>query len=764
MFTLIDNMNIKTKLFVFTAATLVCIILVASAALYNEYRDNQNQLQLIEQTIYNNYDVNIRNQVENVITLLDGVYEKYESGELTLEESKKLGADLVRNLRYNGEGYFWVDTTEGVNVVLLGSDIEGTNRYDFHDAKGLPVLKNFIELAQQSGEGYQTYWFPKANQTEPMMKRGYVKLFEPFHWVVGTGNYIDDINEVIADKRQDVNRTFLIKICTISALFFFIVICTVFVVFLISKNMTTPLKKTIALANLISEGVLDAELENGTAGRKDEIGQLAASIEKMRHSIKELIEELTEEAEMLELEKELFSTTLKSIGDGVISTDQNGNIVIMNTVSEELTGWKQEEAMGKPFEDVFNIVNEFTRKKCVSPVTRALQLNKVVTLENHTILITKSGNEISIEDSAAPITDKNGLVIGTVLVFRDATEKKERQEKIEYLSYHDQLTGLYNRHFFEEELKKIDVERNLPLSIAMIDVNGLKLTNDAFGHESGDLLLKSVSNVLKGECRADDIISRIGGDEFVLLLPKTNHAETELIVKRIYKEIESQKINNIVLSVSIGWETKINSLEEIKEVYSKAEDYMYRKKITESQSMRNQTIKVIMHTLHEANSREKIHSERVSKLCRTIGETMKMEEEVLKELEITGLMHDIGKIAINNNILNKPGKLTEAEYEEIKRHPEISYHILKSADVYTRLADYVLSHHERWDGKGYPRGLSGEEIPFVARIITVADAYEAMTANRPYKEALSHESAMEELKRCAGTQFDPAIVAAFGNK
>lgn len=764
MFTLIDNMNIKTKLFTFTAVILICIILVASAALYNEYRDNQNQLQLIEQTIYNNYDVNIRNQVENVITLLDGVYEKYESGELTLEESKKLGADLVRNLRYNGEGYFWIDTTEGVNVVLLGSDVEGTNRYDFHDAKGLPVLKNFIELAQQSGEGYQTYWFPKANQTEPMMKRGYVKLFEPFHWVVGTGNYIDDINEVIADKRQEVNRTFLIKICTISALFFFIVICTVFVVFLISKNMTTPLKKTIALANLISEGVLDAELENGTAGRKDEIGQLAASVEKMRHSIKELIEELTEEAEMLELEKELFSTTLKSIGDGVISTDQNGNIVIMNTVSEELTGWKQEEAMGKPFEDVFNIVNEFTRKKCVSPVTRALQLKKVVLLENHTILITKSGNEISIEDSAAPITDKNGLVIGTVLVFRDATEKKERQEKIEYLSYHDQLTGLYNRHFFEEELKRIDVERNLPLSIAMIDVNGLKLTNDAFGHESGDLLLKSVSNVLKGECRADDIISRIGGDEFVLLLPKTNHAETELIVKRIYKEIESQKINNIILSVSIGWETKINPLEEIKEVYSKAEDYMYRKKITESQSMRNQTIKVIMHTLHEANSREKIHSERVSKLCRTIGETMKMEEEVLKELEITGLMHDIGKIAINNNILNKPGKLTEAEYEEIKRHPEISYHILKSADVYTRLADYVLSHHERWDGKGYPRGLSGEEIPFVARIITVADAYEAMTANRPYKEALSHESAMEELKRCAGTQFDPAIVAAFGNE
>ena len=177
--------------------------------------------------------------------------------------------------------------------------------------------------------------------------------------------------------------------------------------------------------------------------------------------------------------------------------------------------------------------------------------------------------------------------------------------------------------------------------------------------------------------------------------------------------------------------------------------------------MRNQTIKVIMHTLHEANLREKIHSERVSKLSRIIGEAMELEDEVLKELEITGLMHDIGKIAINNNILNKPGKLTEMEYEEIRRHPEISYHILKSADVYTRLAEYVLSHHERWDGNGYPRGLSGEDIPLVARIITVADAYEAMTANRPYKKPLSHEQAVEELKRCSGTQFDPEIVDAY---
>lgn len=461
---------------------------------------------------------------------------------------------------------------------------------------------------------------------------------------------------------------------------------------------------------------------------------------------------------LLREERSLFKTTLHSIGDGVISTDVNGTVDIMNGVAENLTGWSEAEAKGRPFEEVFNIINEFTRRPAENPVEKALKEDKIIELENHTLLIQKSGNEIPIEDSAAPIRDEKARSKGVVVVFRDCTEKKEKQEKIEFLSYHDQLTGLYNRHFFEAELKRLDTDRNLPFTIAMIDVNGLKLTNDAFGHEAGDQLLQRVAQVLKQECRSDDIISRVGGDEFVVLLPKTSHREAELIMKRIYQSVDQQHIDNVVVSVSIGWETKEMPEQDIKEVFSKAEDFMYRKKITESQSMRNHTIKVIMQTLHESNSREKIHSERVSKLSRKIGEAMELDSEVLKELEISGLMHDIGKIAINNSILDKPGKLTKDEYDEIKKHPEVSYHILKSADVYTRLAEHVLSHHEKWDGTGYPRGLAGSEIPLAARIISVADAYEAMTAARPYREVFTPEQALEELKQCSGTQFDPEIV------
>lgn len=758
MFKLIDNMKIKIKLFIFTASILICIIVVASITLYNEYLDKQNQLQLIEQTIYHNYDMNIKSQVDNVITLLDGLYKKYETGELTLEESKELGADLVRTIRYNDEGYFWIDTTEGVNVVLLGSSIEGTNRYHYQDARGTLVLKNFIELALESREGYQDYWFPKANQTKPLMKRGYVKLFEPFNWVVGTGNYIDDMNEVIADKRNELNHDFLIKICTICAFFLFISICTVLLVFLIAKNITHPLQRTIELANLISNGTLDVELEKEVIERKDEVGQLSASIKKMKDSIKVLIDELTDKAAMFELEKDLLSTTLKSIGDGVISTDRFGNIEIMNAVAEDLTGWSSKDALGLKFDTVFNIINGITREKCPSPMGKVFELGKIVELENNTLLIKKNGTEISIEDSAAPIFENNNIT-GAVIVFRDYTEKKEKQEKIEYLSYHDQLTGLYNRYFFEEELKRLDIEQNLPFTIAMLDVNGLKLTNDAFGHMMGDELLKIVAETLKKECRDDDIIARIGGDEFILLLPKTDYNDVELIIKRIYSGIETARLDNIIISVSIGWDTKTFKEQQMMDIFVKAEEHMYGRKLIESQSMRKETLQVIMKTLNETNERERIHSEKVSKISRKIGEIMNFDEKVLKELETAGLMHDIGKIAINNSVLNKPGKLTNFEYEEIKRHSEIGYQILKSVDKYSNLANYILSHHERWDGNGYPQGLKGKEIPDISRIIAVADAYEAMIADRPYKKSLSREEAIQELKRYAGIQFDPDIIS-----
>ena len=167
-------------------------------------------------------------------------------------------------------------------------------------------------------------------------------------------------------------------------------------------------------------------------------------------------------------------------------------------------------------------------------------------------------------------------------LLRDISERNKMEQQLQYLSYHDQLTGLYNRRFFEEELKRLDVQRNFPLSIVMGDVNGLKLVNDSFGHLVGDQLLKKVAEIITKGCRADEIIARLGGDEFVILLPKTDVHETELIFKRVQDLATKEKIGSVDISVSFGWETKNNEEENIEEVFKKAEAHMYKKKLFES--------------------------------------------------------------------------------------------------------------------------------------------------------------------------------------
>ncbi|MCW6074921.1 diguanylate cyclase [Clostridium sporogenes] len=347
---------------------------------------------------------------------------------------------------------------------------------------------------------------------------------------------------------------------------------------------------------------------------------------------------------------------------------------------------------------------------------------------------------------------------------RDIRERKEMENKLEYLSYHDQLTGLYNRRFFEKELKRLDAKKNLPLTIVMADVNGLKLVNDSFGHAAGDELLEKVSEVIKKGCRSNDIIARLGGDEFVILLPKTDIYETEQIVKNINALALKETVSAVNISISFGYGTKNKEGEKIEEILKKAEDYMYKKKLFESPSMRGKTIGAIISTLHEKNKREEEHSHRVSMLCQDMGHALGLTEGDTEELKTIGLLHDIGKIAIEENILNKREELTEDEWQEIKRHPEIGYRILNTVNDMLEIAEYVLYHHERWDGKGYPKGLKGEEIPLQSRIITIADAYDAMTSQRSYRNALQEETAIEELKINSGTQFDPELVRIFIEK
>ncbi|MHB1316043.1 MAG: HD domain-containing phosphohydrolase [Christensenellales bacterium] len=543
------------------------------------------------------------------------------------------------------------------------------------------------------------------------------------------------------------NFNIFILIDTVAGLIVFLIIFII-----LSKSITKPFEDLFH-----DVGAID--IAKNTFTKLSEQGNNEFS--SLRKSMNALLNKIETSQKELYDSREKLRATLVSVGDGVITVDRNSLVQFMNPVAQRLTGWKLEEAVNMPLETVFHIVNEYTKEPVESPVKAAFETGNIVELTNHTLLISKDGKQMPVEDNAAPIKDTMGNTIGCVLVFRDFSERKEKQRRIEYLSYHDQLTGLYNRTFFEEEIKRLDVKRNIPLSFVYADVNGLKIINDAFGHENGDKLIQKVADVFKKECRADDIIARTGGDEFVILLPKTDAEYVEKIVKRIKEKITQIKINDIFVSVSLGWETKRDVNQLSLEVLKSAENYMYQKKILNRSNNRNGIIKAILTVLFQKCPREEAHSRRVSMFCERIGKAFKLSADDIKELGTAGELHDIGKISVDEAILNNDRDLNEMEWHQIKQHPETGYRLLGATSEFFNIAEYVFAHHERWDGKGYPKGLKGESIHWKARVIAVADAYDAMTCERSYRKSMSNEEAIEEIRRNSGTQFDPEIARVF---
>ena len=370
-----------------------------------------------------------------------------------------------------------------------------------------------------------------------------------------------------------------------------------------------------------------------------------------------------------------------------------------------------------------------------------------------------------IIDATVANMDDNQSIEGILITIHDISERKNKEKEILYLSYHDVMTGLYNRTFFEAEKTRLDTERQLPISIIMGDANGLKLTNDAYGHAAGDQLLVEIAAILKKCCRKEDIIARIGGDEFCILLPQTDSTTAQAICRRIYQSCETyrethENINHFP-SISLGFATKTSADDSINDILKDAEDHMYRSKLLERKSTHSSIINSIAATLQESSNDTKEHSDRMIHMARDLGAALNLVDEQLLELELLARLHDIGKISIDRSILSKPGKLTEEEWVKVRQHPEIGYRIAQASLDLVRISHLILSHHERWDGQGYPQGLKGTDIPLLARIIAVIDAYDAMTQDRPYRKAMPEEAAVKEIIDHAGDQFDPRIARIF---
>jgi diguanylate cyclase (GGDEF)-like protein/PAS domain S-box-containing protein len=492
---------------------------------------------------------------------------------------------------------------------------------------------------------------------------------------------------------------------------------------------------------------------------------MAETISSLVNNLEAKVEERTLEWENLNDElienKEQLQLILDSTAEAIYGINTDGNCTFCNASSLRLLGYQdQDDLLGKnmhwQIHHSYKDGSSFPLEKC--NIFRSFQEGKGTHVDNE-VFWKNDGASINVEYYSYP-QFKDGKVMGTVVTFMDNTERKTAEERIKYLGEHDSLTDLYNRVFFENAMNEFDSEENLPVSIIFCDVNGLKLTNDIFSHAAGDALIKKCAEVMKEVCRDSDIVARVGGDEFIILLPNTPASIAEKIIERVSNELAKVKIEAIHCSMSMGHETKTEIGQDIEKIMASAENKMYSEKTLKQKIIHSDLINSIITTLHERSPHEKTHSDSVSELCVRLGKAMNLSETELKKLKDAGYYHDIGKIVFDDHLLHYEKPFTEEQIREIQDHTVIGYRILNLFEDTLDLAENVYSHHEKWDGTGYPKGLKGKEIPLIARIISLIERYDTMlNGDRDNPEC--RKKVLKMIEEMAGIKFDPEIADIF---
>jgi diguanylate cyclase (GGDEF)-like protein len=364
-------------------------------------------------------------------------------------------------------------------------------------------------------------------------------------------------------------------------------------------------------------------------------------------------------------------------------------------------------------------------------------------------------NSVEVEEfnDAGKITLVGGIMV-------DVTETRKREERIRFLANHDVLSNLYNRNYFEQYISTKLPEK---YSLCIFDLDGLKLINDAFGHLEGDRVIKVIASLLEETYINNYFIARIGGDEFVVLLDVVTVKEVAALFEVFdNKVVEYNKNSTIEINVSRAGIIASSNQDSFEKAFTAAENRMYKRKLNNRSSRKSKVLDSIIETLNQKTEETREHSDRLGLLAvQTMKELNMTRESEKEDILLLAKVHDIGKITIPDYILNKPGKLTVPEFEIIKKHCEAGYKIIKNITDSDPVSTGVLSHHENYDGSGYPQGLAGNDISIYARIISVVDAFDAMTSKRVYQAIKTPAEAIEELLLCSGTQFDPYIVNAF---
>lgn len=504
---------------------------------------------------------------------------------------------------------------------------------------------------------------------------------------------------------------------------------------------------------LIAKDGVELQIADSASPIRDYDGTITGGVLVFR----DITEQSRKEREVKEREEEL-QAIFDTVDSGIILVNKNTYIIEANNTMARMLNCNYDDLIGTSYMDH---VHSSESEEASSNFNKLVN-GEVTHLNIERLYKRKDGTNFWGTLSAKRLYYPNGSFWCLVGSITDINERKIMEERLTEMSLKDILTGLYNRNFFEEEMKRLSKERHAPMGVLVCDLDGLKFINDTLGHEYGDKLLKKTSSLLKQNFRSSDIVARIGGDEFAVLLTETKPEIVEQMIKRLRETVENYNNSNPSIPISLSMGYSLNGgREDIQQIFREADDKMYREKIQREDSSRNYILQALTKSLQVRDFETEGHSDRLRNLIISLANSFNLPQDFINELSLLARFHDIGKVGVSDNILYKEDSLTEEESEEMRLHSAKGHQIASSIPDLEPIADWILKHHERWDGTGYPLGLSGEDIPLASRLLAIVDSYDAMTSNRPYRKALTKEEAIAEIRNCSGTQFDPQIVEKF---
>ena len=755
------------KLILFLMPLLIGIVLILIQVTY-EHQASQEKIQTEIANYKEHIKIRIMDEVYTAVYLADYYYQNHQE-DYSPEQIKANIIEMLEGLHSDDVGYYFSANYSGITMI---GPAKGENVYNIVDTNGLKVVQKLIERAKDGG-GFVEYVMPPIENYDQVPKLSFVLPFEPYNWYIGAGVTLDQISMIEDEIRQsskEKNRSiFLIMGISILSLMVILTFINNMIYsyvkdqinklknyLLASNRHDNPNLSNIRIQELADIGLHVQELIKERDQIQDEFSQQIKTLSMTSKNLEDANAALEEEVQdheyallRLEISEKRFEAMVHALPDAFFIINKNGVFIDCEVSDPSWLLYKKEDFLGQSID---KLLPKKLAEISLEKIQKTLETKKIQFLE------------YTLEENGRKYYEARFVYNASTEVFvivRDVSPLKLAQVRNYYLKYSDPLTKLYNRRYFEEQLILLDRESSYPLGVLMIQINGLKLINNAFGYDVGDNLIKWAGSILEKETNSAACLARLGGDEFVVLFKNTSLQALEKIVKNINVCAKNTLFHHTLISFSIGKAIETGPSQRTQDIIRLAESSMYQEKIMDNRFMKEKTIEQILEHLNRKIPSEEIHGQRVGEISRALGQALNLDPESIDEFYLAGRLHDIGKITINHELLNKPTLLTQEEWQEIKLHPEGSYRIIKSVEAYGHLAKGILHHHERFDGSGYPDKLKGKEIPLISRIIAIADAFEAMTSHRPYRNKVSFEEAMAELNDQAGSQFDPDLVEIF---